>query len=277
MKEVLNFINKYIHEHDILKLHNCSNEKSVYQILNNKNKNVGFISLTKDNELESFIYTGKLNKYKQHMSKENMIERTKEFLNDSNLTLASVDIYANSAKINYEEKDINYNLRLTNTGVSFVLNLAGDILSFNKNTQYYKVITPQKIITEKEAKSRYLNQLEIDLKISKLSQHDHYKLMYSLNEKVNHIPASGNKVRVNTKRIHNNKHTQATKLSKLHKIIKPKEAISRSHNQLKIDLKISQLTQHDHHKLMYSLNDKVNHIPESVNKVRVNTSNNELK
>lgn len=198
MREVLNFINKYIHEHDIIKLHNCSNEKSVYQILNNKNKNVGFISLTKDNELESFIYTGKLNKYKQHMSKENMIKRTKEFLNDSNLILASVDIYANSAKINYEEKDINYNLRLPNTGVSFVLNLAGDILSFNKNTQYYKVITPQKIITEKEAKSRYLNQLEIDLKISKLSQHDHYKLMYSLNEKVNHIPASGNKVRVNT-------------------------------------------------------------------------------
>src|SRR5699024_12473501 len=72
------------------------------------------------------------------------------------------------------------------------------ILSFNKNTQDYKVITPQKIITEKEAKSRYLNQLEIDLKISKLSQHDHYKLMYSLNEKVNHIHASGNKVRVNT-------------------------------------------------------------------------------
>src|SRR5699024_1683159 len=32
----------------------------------------------------------------------------------------------------------------------------------------------------------------------KLSQHDHYKLMYSLNEKVNHIPASGNKVKVNT-------------------------------------------------------------------------------
>src|SRR5690625_7866094 len=96
MKEVLNFINKYIHEHDIIKLHNCSNEKSVYQILNNKNKNVGFISLTKDNELESFIYTGKLNKYKQHMSKENMIKRTKEFLNDSNLILASVDIYANS-------------------------------------------------------------------------------------------------------------------------------------------------------------------------------------
>src|SRR5699024_11888323 len=106
------------------------------------------------------------------------------------------DIYANSAKINYEEKDINYNLRLPNTGVSFVLNLAGDILSFNKNTQDYKVITPQKIITEKEAKSRYLNQLEIDLKISKLSKHENYKLMYSLNEKVNHIPESGNKVKV---------------------------------------------------------------------------------
>src|SRR5690625_7255730 len=45
---------------------------------------------------------------------------------------------------------------------------------------------------------KYLNQPEIDLKISKLSQHDHYKLMYSLNEKVNHIPASGNKVKVNT-------------------------------------------------------------------------------
>src|SRR5699024_9510780 len=104
MKEVLNFINKYIYEHDILKLNNCSNEKSVYQILNNKNKNVGFISLTKDNELEFFIYTDKLNKYKQQKSKENMIERTKKFLNDSNLTLASDDIYANSAKINYEEK-----------------------------------------------------------------------------------------------------------------------------------------------------------------------------
>src|SRR5699024_3982971 len=100
----------------------------------------GIISLTKDNELESFIYTGKLNKYKQHMSKENMIKRTKEFLNDSNLILASVDIYANSAKINYEEKDINYNLRLPNTGVSFVVNLAGDILIFNKNIQDYKVI-----------------------------------------------------------------------------------------------------------------------------------------
>src|SRR5699024_3908214 len=103
----------------------------------NKNKNVGFISLTKDNELESFIYTGKLNKYKQHMSKENMIKRTKEFLNDSNLILASVDIYANSAKINYEEKDINYNLRLTNTFLSFILNLDGDILIFYKYIQYY--------------------------------------------------------------------------------------------------------------------------------------------
>src|SRR5699024_10726141 len=133
------------------------------------NKNVGFISLTKDNELESFIYTGKLNKYKQHKSKENMIKRTKEFLNDSNLILASVDIYANSAKIKYEEKDINYNLRLPNTGVSFVLNLAGDILSFNKNTQDYKVITPQKIITENKVKSRNFNKLEIELIISKLS------------------------------------------------------------------------------------------------------------
>src|SRR5699024_11781239 len=102
MKKILNFINKYINEYDIIKLHKCSNEKSFYQILNNKNKNVGFISLTKDNELESFIYTGKLNKYKQHMSKENMIKRTKEFINDSNIILASVDIYANSAKINYE-------------------------------------------------------------------------------------------------------------------------------------------------------------------------------
>src|SRR5690625_1338231 len=128
IKEVLNFINKYIHKHDIIKLHNCSNEKSVDQIINNKNKNVGFISLTKDNELKSFIYTGKLNKYKQHMSKENMIKRTKEFLNDSNLILASVDIYANSAKINYEEKDINYNLRYLNIVVKFVLNLVVYIL-----------------------------------------------------------------------------------------------------------------------------------------------------
>src|SRR5699024_11481907 len=115
-------------------------------------------------------------------SKENMIKRTKEFLNDSNLILASVDIYANSAKINDEEKDINYNLRLPNTGVSFVLNFVGDILSFNKNTQDYKVITPQKIITEKEVKSRYLNQLEIDLKISKVSKHDKYISLNSLND-----------------------------------------------------------------------------------------------
>src|SRR5690625_6078801 len=83
-----------------------------------------------------------------------MIKRTKEFLNDSNLILASVDIYANSAKINYEEKDINYNLRLPNTGVSFVLNLAGDILSFNKNTQDYKVITPRSEEHTSELQSR---------------------------------------------------------------------------------------------------------------------------
>src|SRR5699024_9623409 len=107
MKEVLNFINKYIHEHDIIKLHNCSNEKSVYQILNNKNKNIGFISLTKDNKLEYYIYNGKLNKYKQQMSKYKMIKLSNEILNDSNLILTSVDIYANSAKIKYEEKDIN--------------------------------------------------------------------------------------------------------------------------------------------------------------------------
>src|SRR5699024_12049869 len=41
-------------------------------------------------------------------------------------------------------------------------------------------------------------QLEIDLKNSKINQQENYKLMYKLNEKVNHITASGNKIKVNT-------------------------------------------------------------------------------
>lgn len=195
MKETLRLIEKHIPEPYTIKLNKNKNLNN-YDVFNDKKNNIGYIKLTSIGELKSYAYTGEFFKHIKHpLTEKSIIEKTNEFLKtfvkNSDLKLSSIFTYASNYQVNYEEKDTKYNLYLPDTGVEMVINLAGSILSFNKKYDKYEIIAPNKIITSEEAKLDYLNRLDLDLKVSKLIPHKHYKLVYRLNEEINYLPASG--------------------------------------------------------------------------------------
>lgn len=197
MKETLRLIEKHIPEPCKIKLNEKEKGNFIYyNIFNERNNNIGCLKFTKTGELTFFSYTGEILKHIKHpLNEKEIIENANAFLNtfvqNKNLKVASVFTYASNYRVNYEDKNSKYNLFLPGTGVELTLDLAGNILSFNRKEEDYELITPKRIITSEEAKSHYLKKLNLDLEISKPASLNHYKLIYRLNEEINYVPASG--------------------------------------------------------------------------------------
>lgn len=206
MKETLRLIKKHIPEFSTIKLNEKEKRNfTYYNIFNELNNNIGCLKFTKAGELTFFSYTGENFKHIRHpLNEKEIIEYVNEFLNtfvqNKNLKMASVFTCASNYRVNYEDIDSKYNLFLPDTGVELTLDLAGNILSFNRKEDNYELIIPKKIITSEEAKSYYLKNLNLDLEISKPASRNHYKLVYRLNEEINYVPASGEKPKLKLKK-----------------------------------------------------------------------------
>lgn len=198
MKETLELIEKHIPEPHTIEL-NKNGNLCYYDILNKKEENIGYIKLTSSGDLKTYAYTGKAFKHIKHpITEKSILEKAnvflKTFVKNSRLTQASIFTYSNNYQINYEEKDVKLNLYIPDSGAEIIINLAGNILSFDKKDDKYKVIYPDRIITSEEAKSHYLNRLNLDLKVSKPTNHNHYKLVYRINEEIDYVSASGKEI-----------------------------------------------------------------------------------
>ena len=198
MAHTIELIQKYIVESHTVKLNESLTDKSInyYDLLNKKSHVIGSLQLTKSGKLIKYVYSGNKDRILKHSLDENeILEVTDTLIKTAykklDLILSSILMTNNSYKVFYEEKESKYNLKLPETGVYMRLDLSGNLLELESKMKKYEVIYPDQTITDEEAKRVHLNSLNLDLKISKIKNQEHYQLYYRINEMIKHIPASG--------------------------------------------------------------------------------------
>ncbi len=198
MHETLYMIKEYIPS--LYKIdENLSHQESglsKYNVLDEKNKIIGHLVLTPTGEIHSYFCSVNINKpIKYAYNKQQMIHFTQSFLEKfyENITfkLQSVSEKFNHYELIYEEIDSKYNLALPGTGLRINISYSGYLLRIERGYDTYIINYPDKIIPLESARSRYLESIDFDLKISKPNSDEPYKLCYRLSEKYSYIQASG--------------------------------------------------------------------------------------
>lgn len=198
MIDTIKIFQNYIPESYHIKLNENEESKDllVYNIYNEKKNYVGYLHLTSQGEIKKYEDTDDILKTEKHLInkseiKEKATRLVKELYKDKVLSLVSLIKKLDNFVVLYEIKEPKYDLTLPGTGIELNYNLTGTLKKINQRIETYEIEYPETILSPEEAKSKFMDNLNLDLKISKPKNHLHYHLFYRINKKLLYIPASG--------------------------------------------------------------------------------------
>lgn len=99
--------------------------------------------------------------------------------------------------VTFGTKDAKYGLELPGIGFSLTITTGGQVVQFSCDKGPAKILYPETILSEEEAKECYASHLDFELVIVRTDPEiyangdDTYRLVYSMNEATLDIPASG--------------------------------------------------------------------------------------